>query len=148
MTGHGGQISGFMKGLILRPSNLVKVLGLPFICLAMFAVAGGHWAVLQSVAWGQMLVNYSQEVGFLAGAKKTFSGEAPCSMCKSIAEAKKQEEKVPTTIKVDKKSDTALVVFGKIAPLPNPGAIAYQIFTSQFFTRSEAPPTPVPIAQA
>jgi hypothetical protein len=135
-------------GLILRPTNLVKAIGLPFICLAMFAVAGGHWAVLQSIAWGQMLYTYSQEAGFVAGAQKTFSGEAPCSMCKSIVEAKKQEEKAPATIKVDKKSDKALVVFGKLVPLPIPSDVTYHVSPSKFFTRSEAPPTPVPIVRA
>ena len=78
----------------------------------MFAVAGGHWAILQSVAWSQMLVNYSKQEGsFWAGAEKTFSGEAPCSMCKKIAAAKKQEEKSPASVKVDKKSDTTVVKF-------------------------------------
>ena len=115
----------------------------------MFAIAGGHWAVLQSVAWGQMLVIYSKQEGsFLAGAEKTFSGEAPCSMCRKIAEAKKQEEKAPATIKADKKSDTTIVVFGSILP---PAAQPDQVFRSfedKFLIRSEAPPTPIPIVRA
>lgn len=135
--------------LIFSPSKLVKALGLPFVCLAMFAVAGGHWAVLQSVAWGQMLVNYSKQEGsFWAGAEKTFSGEAPCSMCKKIAAAKKQEEKSPAPVKVDKKSDTTVVRFSSLLPLPASRDHQFDLFEGKFFTRSEAPPTPVPIARA
>lgn len=137
-----------MAALTLHPSKLVKALGLPFICLAMFAVAGGHWAVLQSIAWGQMLYSYSQDVGFVAGAKKTFSGEAPCEMCKNIAKAKTQQEKAPATMKADKKGDTTIVAFGELVPLPTLGEALYHSSPSKFFTRSETPPTPVPIVRA
>jgi hypothetical protein len=135
--------------LIFSPSKLVKAIGLPFVCLAMFAVAGGHWAVFQSIAWGQMLWDYSQQEGsWMAGAEKTFSGDAPCSMCKSIAAAKKQEERAPATFKVDKKSDTDLVVFADLVPLLSPRDVVFHVVQSPFFTRSEAPPVPVPIARA
>jgi len=139
-----------MKMLILRPSNLVKVLGLPFICLAMFTVAGGHWAVLQSVAWGQMLWNYSQEEGSVfAGAQKTFSGKAPCSMCKKIIAAKKQEERAPASVKLDKKSsETTLVIFANPISLPTQRDAVFYSSQNKFLTRSDAPPTPVPIARA
>lgn len=135
-------------GLSLHPSNFVKALGLPFICLAMFAVAGGHWALLQSVAWGQMLYTYSQGDGFVAGAKKTFSGEAPCSMCKKIAEAKKQEEKAPPTFKIDKKTDISLVCFAPLVPWPTSNDRDFHPFDDKYSVRLEAPPTPVPIARA
>lgn len=35
-----------------------------------------------------MLVSYSQQDGFLQGARDTFSGERPCDLCSKIAEAK------------------------------------------------------------
>lgn len=131
---------------MLRPSKFVRVLGLPLICLAMFAVAGGHWALLQTAAWGQMLWRYSQQEGSVVeGAQKTFSGEAPCSMCKKIAEARKQEEKAPGTSKVHKKADSMLVVFAIRVPLPTPRAVQFHATPEVFFTQSEAPPTPVPI---
>ncbi len=131
---------------MFRPSKFVKILGLPFLCLVMFAVAGGHWALLQSAAWGQMLWRYSQQEGsVVGGVQKTFSGEAPCSMCKKIAEARKQEEKAPATVKVNKKADSMLVVFGIRVPPPTPREVQFHTVPEGFFTRSEAPPTPVPI---
>lgn len=131
------------------PSKATKLIGLPLVCLAMFSVAGGHWAILQTVAWGQMLITYSQEAGsFVLGAKKTFSGEAPCSLCKKIATAKKQEQKSPAPVKIDKKSDPAIVRFGSLVPIPAPCDHQFFPFEGKFFTRSEAPPTPVPIARS
>jgi hypothetical protein len=35
-------------------TRLLRVLGMPLICLALFAFAGGHWAVLQAIAWAQI----------------------------------------------------------------------------------------------
>jgi hypothetical protein len=75
---------------------LVAVLGCLHLC-------GGHWGVMQLVAWSKMIVDYSAQDGIVEGAKKTFDGEHPCCMCKAIAEGKKQEsrnrgdDKAPTS---------------------------------------------------
>jgi hypothetical protein len=75
---------------------LVAVLGCLHLC-------GGHWGVMQVIAWSNMIVDYSAQDGLIEGAKKTFDGEHPCCMCKAIAEGKKQEsqnrgdDKSPTT---------------------------------------------------
>lgn len=58
-------------------------------CLHLF---GGHYGVLQGVAWAKMLIDYSAEDGLLVGAQKTFDGQHPCEMCKSIAAAKEVEQ--------------------------------------------------------
>lgn len=63
----------------------VAVLGCLHLC-------GGHWGVMQAVAWSKMLVNYSAQDGLMEGARKTFDGEHPCHMCKAIEEGKKKEE--------------------------------------------------------
>lgn len=62
----------------------VAVLGCLHLC-------GGHWGVMQVIAWSNMIVDYSAQDGLFEGAKKTFDGEHPCSMCKAIEEGKKQE---------------------------------------------------------
>lgn len=132
--------------LIFQPSKLVKALGLPFVCLAMFSVAGGHWAILQTVAWGQMLWTYSQQEGsVVSGAEKTFSGEYPCEMCRKVAEGQKQEQKAPATLKVDKKAEKSLVVFSKLAAPPGGADIVFHSVQGEFSARAEAPPVPVPI---
>jgi hypothetical protein len=80
---------------------MLRRLGTLLVCLAMFIIAGGHWAVLQSVAWAGMVRDYSQRDGIATAVQKTFSGQYPCGMCKRIAEEKSKEQQAPLA-----KSDT------------------------------------------
>lgn len=125
---------------------MLRVLGLPFICLAMFSIAGGHWAVLQTIAWAQMVRDYSQTTSVAEAIEKTFSGEAPCSMCKSIAKAKTQEQKAPATVKLDKKAETFTVAASDLLPRPVSRDFAFSLPPEVICAaRADAPPTPVPI---
>jgi len=128
---------------------MLRALGLPFICLAMFSIAGGHWAVLQGIAWVQMVHQYSQYVSVAEAVEKTFSGEAPCSMCKKIAEAKHKEEKAPATVKLDKKAETLSIAENELLQKPAARDFAYLLPAAMSFDgRADAPPTPVPILRA
>lgn len=63
--------------------------------LAVFAIStscGGHWIVLQSVAWSRMIVEYAQTAPLERAIGNTFDGQHPCSLCKKIATAKKSEK--------------------------------------------------------
>lgn len=63
------------------------------LCLvAALHLVGGHWGVMQMVAWASMVTDYSKERGLLQGVKDTFDGEHPCPMCRQIAENKEKEE--------------------------------------------------------
>jgi len=46
-----------------------------FISLALFLVIGGPWAVLQTVAWTKMMVDYSRGASLTEAVTKTFDGE-------------------------------------------------------------------------
>lgn len=134
--------------MFLRPSKLVKALGLPLVCLAMFSVAGGHWAVLQGVAWSQMLWQYSKDTGSLViGAKKTFSGDYPCDMCRKVVEGQKKEEQAPATFKADKKAEGFVVAATEILPLHAHARFSYPS-TNHLVgpVRFDCPPGPVPRA--
>lgn len=62
------------------------------ICLlTALHLVGGHWGILQMVAWTQMLNDYSKDKGILVAVKETFDGEHPCAMCLKIKEGRKQE---------------------------------------------------------
>jgi hypothetical protein len=74
---------------------------------AAFMVAGGHWAVLQSVAWFGMLTDYSGKYGVTAGVAKTFDGQHPCSLCKKVEQGQKKQEQQTPLLKVEKKADVA-----------------------------------------
>jgi hypothetical protein len=60
---------------------------------AVFQLLGGHWAILQTAAWVGMIIEYSANDGLQAGLAKTFDGEHPCELCKSIAKHKGAEKK-------------------------------------------------------
>lgn len=71
---------------------------------------GLHWALLQTVAWTGMLINYSRDASFREAISRTFDGQHPCPLCKAIkkgrADEKKQEQQ---QTKPGSKLDFALV---------------------------------------
>lgn len=94
---------------------IVALLGCLHLC-------GGHWGVMQAVAWANMLVDYSAQDGLVEGAKKTFDGEHPCCMCKAIQAGKEQES------------------HGKKLPVPSQGpALKECLFTPAFRLSPPAP---------
>ena len=121
-------------------------LGITLVALALFTIAGGHWLVLQSVAWSQMLRAYSQGGSITMAVEKTFSGKYPCAMCRKIAEAKKQEEQKNPLLKADKKVE--VFVAQAAATLRRPPAEKFShpaVADSRFASRFDPPPVPVPI---
>lgn len=60
---------------------------------ALFAATGGHWAVLQTVAWSSMLVQYSHGANLASAVQQTFDGRHPCALCKKIDQARHNEKK-------------------------------------------------------
>ena len=72
---------------------LRRFLRIAVAVLCCLHLCGGHWGVLQGVAWVRMIVDYSAQEGLVTGAAKTFDGAHPCAMCKAIAEGKKHESK-------------------------------------------------------
>src|SRR6185503_1214165 len=60
---------------------------------ALVCAIGGHWAVLQSVAWVGMFVKFSQSDPLMPALVKTFDGKPPCTLCLLIATGKKSEKK-------------------------------------------------------
>lgn len=126
----------------------LRLLAHALAVVAMFLVAGGHWGALQTVAWTGMLWNYTQEDGsLLSGVKKTFDGEHPCPMCKSIKVAKEKERSVPVVVSSEKKVEVFPAPLRAALPprdccqfvFPDPGAMKASV-------RTDAPPVPVPIA--
>src|ERR1051325_9194225 len=67
-------------------------LGQVLMLLVLFAASGGHWMVLQSLAWTRMLVSYSQRGQFAEAVTKTFDGRHPCALCKKIERGKSNEQ--------------------------------------------------------
>ncbi len=121
-------------------------LGHVLLCLALFAMAGGHWVILQGVAWSTMIVEYSRIAPVTEAVQKTFSGEAPCPLCLSIAKAKQEENRekptAPAQLSLDKIVLASRFEFPKRYPSPS----AYMSRPDALFPlRSLEPSVPVPI---
>lgn len=129
---------------------IVRRIGCAMMALSLFLVAGGHWAMLQGVAWVTMVHDFSRGGSLTQAVEKTFDGKHPCAMCKKIARAKHSEasgEKAPVTVKMDKKAEVFVKAPGSELPMPVFRPFAYG--PAPFVSMTElcfAPPVPVPIA--
>ncbi|MEX2580335.1 MAG: hypothetical protein WD342_14850 [Verrucomicrobiales bacterium] len=56
---------------------------------------GGHWVVLQTVAWSGMFAAYTQDFSLGAAIGKTFDGGDPCSLCDAVKTGRDQERDAP-----------------------------------------------------
>jgi hypothetical protein len=82
-----------------RPFQFISLMA---CLLAVFLSAGGHWAVLQSVAWARMLADFSRTDSWRVAVAKTFDGEHPCPMCLKIREGRARESKPPAVVKFER----------------------------------------------
>lgn len=123
--------------------------------MASVHLIGGHWGVLQVVAWTKMLRAYTQEKGLVEGVKETFDGAHPCPMCHHIEKAQQEEQKqnpVPTKEleKLVKWFGAAPEETGELA-LKWSHETARQVFSTPSQSQSQwsgRPPFPPPRAQA
>lgn len=77
---------------------MITAVRILMVFLGCLHLAGGPHALLQVVAWGAMLANYSAESGIVRGTIDTFSGDRPCGLCKSIAAAKQDSPQTPDSL--------------------------------------------------
>ncbi len=128
---------------------MFRKLGLACAALAFFSIAGGHWAVLQTVAWAEMVSDYAQRNGSIAVAvEHTFDGRHPCNLCRDIAAAKGKEHRENSPAP-GLKDCTGV----KALPLVSLPASGERVATEFCFSgavslhqpdRADSPPTPPP----
>jgi hypothetical protein len=63
------------------------------VLIAAVQILGGHWAVLQTVAWTKMLVDNARTESLAEALVKTFDGSKPCSLCLAVKEGRASDEK-------------------------------------------------------
>ncbi|MES2660653.1 MAG: hypothetical protein V4689_18655 [Verrucomicrobiota bacterium] len=98
-----------------------------FLIATLMVSMGGHLALLQTIAWGNMLVDFSSQDSFARAVEKTFDGEHPCAMCKVVKKSKSEEEKRPV-LKAGMKMEVAL---------PAPVSVPFPRFTETAFRVTE-----------
>ena len=113
-----------------------------FLVVALGAMIGLQWALVQSVAWVGMATSYSRQMPFARAVAKTFDGSAPCVLCKWVAEKsadQQQPERVSRTTKLDLLCDVATLSLD--AP---PREVARRPDLPAPSSHSDAPPLPPP----
>jgi hypothetical protein len=68
-------------------------LGQYCLIVAMFFSCGGHWLLLQSVAWGGMIMEYARADGIASAVGTVLDGRHPCDLCKQIQKGRSKEQK-------------------------------------------------------
>lgn len=86
---------------------------------------GGHLALLQTIAWGNMLVEFSSESSFSEAMDKTFDGEHPCALCKVVKKSKSEDGKEPL-LKSEMKMEVALPAPVKV-PFPRSTELVFRV---------------------
>lgn len=112
------------------------------------ALAGGHLACLQAVAWAGMFVDRVQTAPTVAAAlMATIDGSRPCCLCHAVeqlADAGKGPVEPPD--KQLKKSEKSIVLLHELPAPAAPARYDWDPWKASPPTRCEAPETPPPIA--
>ena len=114
------------------------------VILALLASVGGHWALLQSVAWTRMIIERTHTESFTVAVQTTLDGEHPCDLCKRITEGKQHErqpEQAQVKVKMDLLCERRIIA---IAPPSQP--MIFQSGPTVGTPRAERPPVPPPRA--
>ena len=121
-------------------TRLVRIIAI----LAAVQILGGHWVALQSVAWVGMVLDYSQQASLSMALEKTFDGEHPCGLCKTVNKGRSEEQK-NATLKMLVKFEAVLTPqVAALAPVSEPWN--YPRLVETHASLALAPPTPPPLA--
>ncbi|HYE04657.1 MAG TPA: hypothetical protein VEL07_03970 [Planctomycetota bacterium] len=123
------------------------------VLLAVVMLTGGHWNVLQGVAWATMVLTRSWSGDVAQAVSTTFDGAHPCALCAVVDQAKAAEDdhggdpaddlvKIAKTVKKDALPSGCMTIPGGIA---EPGSWT-RALAPGLEARRDAPPVPPPRA--
>src|SRR5262249_2277758 len=82
--------------------RVFKRLGHVFLIVALLLATGSHWALLQSVAWTNMLADNLRTYSFTEAVDRTFDGKHPSRLCCHTADGKKSDTKSEAPLEIKK----------------------------------------------
>jgi hypothetical protein len=131
-------------------SRVFRIFGSSACLLAVLAMLGGHWVVLQSLAWARMIGQYSKDGSLASAIYKTFDGRHPCPLCLAIQEGRQQEQREQTNLPWVKLGE-APDALCEHPPTPISLPLMAHLFLIPFVPQGhpdflEAPPKPPPRA--
>lgn len=107
----------------------IRIAGHWLLIATLFVSLGGHLSLLQTFAWGNMLVDFSRTTSLKEATSKTFDGDHPCSLCKVVKETRKQDDKKPL-LKAESKMEVALPTH---VSLKDPVGVAVTVVAPAYF---------------
>lgn len=60
------------------------------VLLAWLLATGSQWDLVQTFAWGRMIVSYSRTMPLLEAVRLTFTPDNECAICNTVSAAKQQ----------------------------------------------------------
>jgi hypothetical protein len=125
-----------------------KIAGFAACLLAVLVLSGGHWFMLQSIAWGRMIADFSRQDTFSTAVAKTFSGKHPCPLCLKVRagwqQEKQREQKLPWE-KLEKLPEPLWELHCASLPAPPTGLLHEHAFVPSLHSDFiESPPAPPP----
>lgn len=70
-----------------------RKLSLIVTLFAWLLATGSHWDLVQTFAWGRMIVGYARTMPLTEAVRRTFSPETMCPICRVVAAAKQEEDR-------------------------------------------------------
>jgi hypothetical protein len=113
------------------------------LCAALMLI-GGHWAALQLVAWTGMLWTYSSTGSLVTAVEKTFDGQHPCDLCKTISKGRSEEERAPAQALVQVAKIDAVLAVEFVISEPGFATVFWLPVEGSGVLRLESPPVPPP----
>ena len=141
-----------MVMLVVRPVlRRFKVFSCYACAFALLISGGGHWLVLQSIAWSRMIVAYSRSDSLPNALQKTFDGKHPCCMCKKIKKARQEEKRQDAPAQAGKSVERPDLVVSFVQLVRAPSASRSgraAVMLNRPIEYAEPPPTPPPRCNA
>jgi hypothetical protein len=124
-----------------------RKLSLITLLTAWLLATGSHWDLVQTFAWGRMVATYSQTMPLAQAIKLTFTPDNLCGVCKSVSEAKQQQE---TALPSDAKATGKILMVYQAQPVfvaEVPVSVKWMPGEHRPLMRDRSPP-PVPPPRA
>jgi len=119
-----------------------------FLTLAWLATTGAQWDALQVIAWGRMILNYSETMSIRSATEKTFAPESSCPLCKLVRTAKHQEQKQEGSLPGETRAAFKQVLYltpSSVPPGPKTTALVYVLVDAKVISLGRGqPPAPPP----
>jgi hypothetical protein len=131
---------------MLNRLPIFRAMASVMIGLALFLTTGGHLAILQGVAWTNMVRDFAKTESIGTALEKTFDGQHPCTLCKKITESgsgKKDDALASAKSKLGEYLPQSHRLLTPPCPKPFHFPTALQNKPADIFF---APPVPIPIS--